>query len=186
MPPPVQWSEDNNWETWDEEFPKPSAQTTSGPSQFRYNPLHDLESLWWIAVWFVIGGTLRITPPKSCDCIPDHYATQPWYKEELQRLQLQRQVAKELFVTRQTRVEVLTSSTWFGANICTLHYSIGRIGSALNAIRRMLVISYSQAEKDCENVPPDSGDKIYGMFWKILLGFRQSMKASKDIIVTPL
>ena len=97
-----------------------------------------------------------------------------------------RRVAEELFVTCEARLDVLTSPVWFENNTSTLHHSLRQIGLALNEIREMLAFRYSQVEEDCENVPLGSANKLYGSFWRCLLGCRQSMKSSKDIVVTPL
>ena len=109
----------------DEDSSKPSTATAKDPPKpsreawreaceriantpFRYNVLHDLESLWWITAYFVICGTVRVFPPPGTTCAVDSYDSQPWYEEEALRLQGQRRLVDDLFITRGGRVRAMT------------------------------------------------------------------------------
>ena len=153
---------------------------------FRYNPLHDLESLWWVAVYFVVGGTLRVFPPRGINCAEDCYSSQPWYAEEISRMKVQRRIADSLFITRDMRSTTMTSYAWFSSDMTCLPCSFRGIGETLAAMRHCLVIRYRQAEEDCTNICLRAGYGLYDVFSQLLLEVYTLMQSSGDITVTPL
>lgn len=77
---------------------------------FRYNPLHDLESLWWLAVYFTLN--------RETDGAHDRVA--------------QRSAAREFFYNYQNRQHTLLIPTYFAGKLRCLHASLGDIAKLLN------------------------------------------------------
>ncbi|KIM74225.1 hypothetical protein PILCRDRAFT_828383 [Piloderma croceum F 1598] len=49
----------------------PEAENPISAPPFRYNPLHDMESIWWVGVWFIFchrrrKRILRMLKPSCC------------------------------------------------------------------------------------------------------------------------
>ncbi len=77
----------------------------------RYNPIHDLESLWWIAVYFVLDMQLK----------PDSEAEpQTFCADELYPTTQQRYYAGRLFFNATSRFSVMNDSTFFAAIVQSL------------------------------------------------------------------
>lgn len=93
---------------------------------FRYNPLHDLESLWWIAVYFVFKQGIDIDTPD------------PEVKQERER------IVNPLF--NEERVECLSNETCLVKALNVLPVVLRPAGRALTDARRYLVENFRMAE----------------------------------------
>ncbi|KAF8524509.1 hypothetical protein JB92DRAFT_2806518 [Gautieria morchelliformis] len=91
----------------------PYASYKDMPKEFRHNSLHDLESLWWIAVWQIFYYTLP--PDDSSSSSPtDHHTTED--REE--RLSLQEKAFLKMFPrspSNSTRFTIMTTESSFDA-----------------------------------------------------------------------
>ena len=97
-------------------------QTTSTRKAFRYNPTHDLESLFWIALYFVINKEARpavssdsVSLPQNMESYPPNTPNQQSHSSS-QTLSLhytadarQRTVARDLFYNQNARMAALVS-----------------------------------------------------------------------------
>ena len=94
---------------------------------FRYNPLHDLESLWWVAVYFVavkqVIRTGETDPPFDVLETPRQYAT-------------------KLFTEWETRWVALYYNTLFLEKSRVLPQSTRKVLIALDGLRNVLHNSY--------------------------------------------
>lgn len=164
------------------------TETIRQPSKvvFRYNPLHDFESLWWIAVYFFVTGTLRIIPPAGCDTAPEKYPVEPWYKSEVRRMALQHRMAEELFVHCSTRRLAMVNLDWFASDMSVMHQTMGSVGTGLDRIRRTLAGAYKGVENDVGNIPLYAASSVYTAFHQFFLGIQTRLKSDGDVIVAPL
>ncbi|KAF7795043.1 hypothetical protein EIP86_006187 [Pleurotus ostreatoroseus] len=113
----------------------------TSPAKFVYNPLHDLESLWWIAVYVLVAKKV-VSDDSTSGQTPEE-------------LQGQRQLASDLFWEKGKRSFALKSSTYFSRELHNLHPSLRAIASLVDDLRRSLVRAYLNAERDITALPSD-------------------------------
>ncbi|KAI0942787.1 hypothetical protein AcV7_010360 [Taiwanofungus camphoratus] len=101
---------------------------------FRYNPLHDLESAWWVAVYFLFKR-------KVVHDSDEH----PAYKESLAD---QMVYAGQLFYNQTKRLSAMLNSRTFPAMLPCLHRDVQGLGQVLEDIRRELAHLYWMAEQN--------------------------------------
>ncbi|KAJ3556690.1 hypothetical protein NM688_g1890 [Phlebia brevispora] len=135
------------------ELPGPSPslvqKMTSTPRhEFRYNPLHDLEALWWIAVYFTVNREVDSANGEETGI---QGATSS-----------QRHFAQQLFYDLNKRQTVMLSSTWFENQLECLHPSLEDVGYVLNDMLILLRTAYTAAEKSIELIDFDIADGAYG------------------------
>jgi hypothetical protein len=126
----------------------------SDPVSFTYNPLHDLESIWWIATFFIfqhftIGGHNRQQLDKAVD---------------------------ELFPTTQLsfRNTAFTSQPRYEQMIGYLPTGLQKHGQKLDMVRRKLVHAYRFAESNLATIRENSfNEQLYKMF---RLAFQSQLK----------
>ena len=153
-----------------ESYPKlPSYPTTN--NVFRYNPLHDMESLWWIAVYFVV----RRQP-----CIDDQ--EQAWNLSDPQRI-----LIKDLFhdKTSTIRERFLKHADYFNTKMGCLHEDIRFIIKWLDGIRILLCNAYAEVEENVSAIDASASCLIRASFKLFLEGIVDSLK-SKEICMVPL
>ncbi len=101
----------------------------SSPPLFRYNPLHDLESLWWLLVWLLLVRKANIDGDTE------------------QRRQDQFRFYDRLYRNdKELRREAFSEAMSFDQGAVNLHDRLMPIGSLLEAMRNGLVWTYVQAE----------------------------------------
>lgn len=125
--------------------PETSAQTitpsttVTDPSNrtlnsFRYNPLHDVESIWWLVVRLIL-----------CRMILARYSTLVWTVEHAQA---QESFYSKLFDDRMFRRGAFTDNSWFDSGEEVVHPKLLTIAKKLENMRRQLVLAYTAAEQD--------------------------------------
>ncbi|THG93529.1 hypothetical protein EW026_g7729, partial [Hermanssonia centrifuga] len=117
---------------------------------FKYNPLHDLESVWWMAVYFVFN--------REVDIDDDGVDT------ETRRMESQRKFARELFYQAIPRLRVMASEAFFGSHLDCLHPSIAPIGEILEDARIELVAGYRRAEEDIQTIGRHAANGLHAEF----------------------
>lgn len=127
---------------------------------FRYNALHDLESLWWIAVYFVFDREVY-HDGVACSTSEPEFS-----------LDAQRRYAMQLFHDRDTRWTTLTSSQSFRTKMQSLHPTARAIARLLEDSRARLAWAYHQAEADISSLDPaacadEACEYLGNMFLKI-------------------
>jgi hypothetical protein len=104
---------------------------TAGSHLFRYNPLHNIESTWWIGVWII-----------TCNGVMED-------KRSVEDVEKQKRRAREFFpkTTRSAdRLSLLSANTLLGSLIEQLPGAFLGAGSVLDWGRAKLLGRYKQAE----------------------------------------
>ena len=117
---------------------------------FRYNPLHDLESLWWISAYFLLSRTLTLTG----DNAERTDAEDP-------RLARQRTAAQKLFVIGDERQWAVCGESEFYREFKTLRPLTRKMGRALDIARDTLVRAYHYVEQDLDNRAFEVRSEVY-------------------------
>jgi hypothetical protein len=123
---------------------------------FVHNHLHDLESLWWVAVWLVFYNEFHVTP-QSNEVVSGNL------------LHVQRQIclAQTLFPsTPRGMSRQIAFQHSFQERCQGLPSSKKEICSYLNALRRILILGYTKVEATLPNSIDlmASKDNIYECF----------------------
>ena len=138
------------------------------PPRFRYNPLHDMESLWWIAVYLVINREVDVEDTSD---------------EVAARLIQQKRFAAQLFHRKDERYLAITSNNFFLRHLPQLHPSLSTVGSMLFETLVLLCDAYLEAEKsdvpDCR-----AADDLHEEFHRCFQTAMESL-ATRDIHVRP-
>ncbi|EED82590.1 predicted protein [Postia placenta Mad-698-R] len=117
---------------------------------FRYNPLHDLESIWWVAYYYIYR---RIVV--SVDGTPltaDDESQMEWPCNA-------RHCAKRLFYDEVERSHMLSQYQPLADLYCCLHSSVVGIAKVLQQLKRCLVEVYFEAEEDWRTIDHTVGEK---------------------------
>lgn len=134
------------------------------PPEFRYNSLHDMESLWWIAVFLVVRRRAENIPG-------DHDPI---------AVEVQRRYAAMLFGddwrsldARHTALCGRGSGT-FGDYIGALHPSMHVVGKLLNDLRLSMIAAYEAAETDAANIDYSVADALHQPFAEAFTAIAQN------------
>ena len=106
---------------------------------FRYNPLHDMESLWWIATYFVLK---RKVDGAAVEQHPNSLATQRHYAAGLFEDSENAMDARQIALTGPSLPQRLGS----------LHPCMRTAGGLLDDLRIRLVEAYQEAEKNVSTI----------------------------------
>lgn len=150
------------WDLLSGEVSESQTSSTSPPTSatkptirvFRYNPLHDLESLWWVAVYFLYRREI-VQPTGVASSRQSESAS--WNPEA------QRAYADKIFCDQLARYIAITDAD-FGRNIEVLHPSIRPLASLLENVRVQLVAFYRKAEADTDSVDHRCADGLHEVF----------------------
>ncbi|PSS18944.1 hypothetical protein PHLCEN_2v3160 [Hermanssonia centrifuga] len=141
----------------------------------RYNPIHDLESLWWIAVYFVLGMQLK----------PDSEAeSQTFCADELYPTTQQRYYAGRLFFNATSRFSVMNDSTFFAAIVQSLSPSLHDIGMVLEDVRMELFRTYSHVEQDASTIDHKAAEGLHALLLEGFLDIAGTLQEN-DLVVCP-
>ncbi|EKM53991.1 uncharacterized protein PHACADRAFT_196429 [Phanerochaete carnosa HHB-10118-sp] len=127
----------------DEQKPGPSHGPVCEPADmpqqpkiiFKHNPLHDLESLFWLAVYLVLCTVLE-RPPDTLEG--------DWQKYT----DAHDKLAAELFHDIVARITVVTTDWGFAPRLNGLHPRVRAICQELEVVRSALTQAYKLAERD--------------------------------------
>ena len=115
---------------------------------FRYFPLHDLESLWWIGAHFVVARAVTHRDPNELD--------RTYYSKHAQ-------FAAQVFGTKAPRTTVMTAGLYFYTRLHLLHPAVRAAGDLLHDCRKKLVQAHRAAENDLRNMDFHSADGAHEM-----------------------
>ena len=153
-----------------EDIPLVEDSPLDEPGPLRYHPLHDLESLWWVAVYFVTHSVVSDSPTS----------------DDTEQISSQRMLASQLFWGFDAaRERAMTSETWFALRIRCLHPSLKLVSQVLERVRRLLAEAYSRAEKDLDPIQLEAIDTVYDPVRTCLQAVAEKLR-DNDIIVHPL
>lgn len=114
---------------------------------FRYNPVHDLESLWWIAASFAVHQL----PPLDAE----------HGEESARSSRAQRQLARNLFWTDSGRLNVLRATGYFAGESKCLHQSVSSITAVVSKALRYLIKGYKTKEYSLRDDPLRFNDRVH-------------------------
>ncbi|KAI0093407.1 hypothetical protein BDY19DRAFT_1064761 [Irpex rosettiformis] len=149
---------------------------------FFYNPLHDLESIWWIAVYFVVNKKTALAHRKRSAVGSDH---QDIVYADLTEEQLK--FARNLFYWEPARHGALNNSgiTPLDKHLFSLPSYLKPICSELIKLRKTMVKHYRDIEKPGFVIDKTVCLSIYPLFTKAFKTIMGSL-AKRDILVAPL
>ena len=117
-----------------------SESTDSSHPPFNFNPLHDLESCWWLGTYLVLDWARTCTPQDSEDA------------REKDRITKQDLLAYKLFNKHIERWDTMRAEGTFASKLHCLQGNFRRAGDSLEQWRTKLVDCYVNSEKDTEAV----------------------------------
>lgn len=122
---------------------------------FRYSPLHDLESLWWVALYFLLKRR----------CVPNDDLPIPSPFERRWVLEDQVKCAEEVFYGAETRGLIMQNADYFCGKVVPLvHPAMQGVGRNLDYSRGLLVQSYEDVEKNSASTGLADGEDLHGYF----------------------
>lgn len=139
---------------------------------FRYNPLHDLESVWWVAVYFLV--TRDVTKVGE---------EQP-SERSLSDINAQQQWASDIFWHGDRRFCVMRGAFYFRQQGKCLHPSLHPLMAIFDKARRCLVRGYTAAEENMDNMTFDLADGIHGELVLYFDAILDILEATSDIHVS--
>ena len=114
---------------------------------FLYNPLHDMESLWWLALFLVLAAlpaALKITTAQK---------------------DAQNQLVADLFCNPKLRLQTFAMSPGLGPHLVSLHPRVANIVWVLETMRLYLTSAFTELERGLKKpVPFSAAPKLYPMF----------------------
>ena len=140
--------------------------------KFRYFPIHDLESLWWIAAHFIIARAVTHNDPSvpeaSCDNDNDLDAT---YRLKHMKF------ARETFGVKGARMMMLRAGLWFFSMLDLPHPAVRDAGDMLQEARLALVDAYRAVENDLHKMEfHSSADGVYEMLRDCFVAIAEKFK----------
>ena len=142
---------------------------------FRYNPVHDLEALWWISVYFNVAcaivddGSDSVQPPEI----------------DPEQLKRQQDSAARLLRGSIDRYEVMSRNGAFAEEVWSIHPAIRRFWPLLDTIRVSVADAYRYIEQDMgarEFKPPT---EVYNTMQREFLRIMDDLE-KKDVKIGPL
>ena len=140
--------------------------------KFRYFPVHDLESLWWIATHFIVARAVihidPYAPEVSCDDDDEVDAT---YRRK------HMEFAWETFGVEGSRMLMLRAGVGFASMLDLLHPAVREAGDLLEESRLALVDAYRAAERDLRKMDfHSSADGVYEMLRDCFMAIAEKFK----------
>lgn len=137
-----------------DDFDRQPVQRVIVREPFRYNAVHDLESLWWIALYFIFKLDIVRGPPQ---------VVKPSLSSKKQRV-----LARQLFEPHQA--EYVRSRVFTGGerNFLEVRYVLPRfwvpIGHQMEHLRHELFARYCDIEEDCTTIDRHCADGLHELF----------------------
>ena len=152
----------------------PPSEATAGPLKninFRHNPIHDIESVFWLALYILLVCII-IRPEKVSE--KDHNAY----------VKAQRKFSYELFCNPVFRREIMAGDGLLTQFPGALYPQVERAIMILDEVRMQIVQFYRKAEENLHQEPhePDleNIEELFGVV-SDLLGDISVMLAAKDL-----
>ncbi|KIP01109.1 hypothetical protein PHLGIDRAFT_123659 [Phlebiopsis gigantea 11061_1 CR5-6] len=136
---------------------------------FKYNPLHDLESVWWVAVYVWLC---------SCPVKNDAKMDQAAWSE---RLQAHARLATRVFRNNDFRRSFLSVEDTLTEELELLLPSFAAIGEELDAVRETIMCTYLEAEEDTSMITFQVAEHAYEDILDSLSAIQASLAGEKDI-----
>ena len=137
---------------------------------FRYNFLHDLESLWWISAYLLMSRTLIYDEDEGED--PEENA-----KQDAEEQAVQRTSVRKLFTVGDERSWAMRSETGFYRELESLHPFMREMGIALDDARDALVRAYHYLEMDIDKRASEVHLELYEEMCRRYIKLAKRMEA---------
>ncbi|KAF7799143.1 hypothetical protein EIP86_010374 [Pleurotus ostreatoroseus] len=137
-------------------YTAPSPTASPPPVPFHYNPLHDLEALWWVAVYFLLK---REVWRSASD--PEQRPATGWDREK------QREWAEGIFYGMDYRCPIMMTNGrgYFYSNVnAVVHPKMRPVVRILDSIRQDLVRWYIKCENDLASIDYSCAQGLYERF----------------------
>lgn len=118
---------------------------------FRYNPLHDMESLWWMAIYFLCKRDLAATEAAGSEA-------------DARRAANLRQWTNRLFYDALDRRFALRDGDTLECALSGLRPSLRLAAAMIRLWRRILVGCYTRIEKDIPSITHRAADGLHDTF----------------------
>lgn len=127
-----------------------------------YNPLHDMESIFWICLFYVLYRDVYCGPPLS----DRQRALLESREDREQRLRAQYAFGRTLFAARDGRTLIMTSNDLLPRHLSAypLHPAITPFACLLETLREILVERFRAVERSDEPITNKCADDVYGVF----------------------
>ena len=145
---------------------------------FRYNPIHDMEALWWVAATALFGSTYSLHRSKE-----DSTSLDRWGNTASTRQTRHLQLVYDLFAdnSSDSRLRIFESQDELTERAKCLPPSVYDAGCQLDTLRQGLVEVYHRAEKNAKVIPLDAVGTFYTTFGNTLLGLYDRFKRGADV-----
>ena len=154
--------DDDDYEAAVRIWPVLTDVTEYSQPKFRYNPLHDMESLWWIAIYF----TFKREVNDGAD---------PLHKP--QALRAQHAFAMDIFHGDHDRKHsLLLGQINLMDKLQYLHPVMRPLGKMLEGLRRRLLAAYYDAEDDLTSIDYRAADSLHEHFISTFTRIAQSRR----------
>lgn len=144
---------------------------------FQYNPIHDLESLWWVAMYFLINKQSKHSPSKE---------SSPQAQGNTELTPVQRDYARSLFYGGLARLDAIHGGERLEKHMATLPSYLSPICAVLLELRRHLVDRYNQVEVDPSSIDKKACGKLYQEFSRCFTTVVGYLKKNGDVTVRPI
>ena len=133
------------------------------PPPLRHNYLHDLESLWWLAVFFVINWTM--------------YADDKYNNDQ------QHYLSASLFNQKDARYTAIRIPGYFPHKVVSeLPPDLQDLGHSLEEALQVLAQAYWALEEDIESNRLHLPCEVYSPFCKTFYAISQNLLRTRDIL----
>lgn len=123
---------------------------------FRYNPLHDMESLWWMAIYFLCKRDLAATEAAGSEA-------------DARRAANLRRWTDRLFYGALDRRFAVRDGDTLECALSSLRPSLRLAAAMIRLWRRILVERYTRIEKDIPSITHRAADGLHDTFKRHLL-----------------
>lgn len=130
-----------------------------------YNPLHDLESVWWLMAFFLFTKDFKVEYASGTQPIPE-YMEPP--EQRVKRITLLEKFAADLFVTGLKREDIFRFHTSLDYGLNHLPPFLQEIGLLLDDAQLWITNAYKSAEKHYPVINPRVEPEVYQQLQCIL------------------
>lgn len=138
-----------------------------GDRPWSYNPLHDMESVFWICIFYILYRDIYCDIPDA-PLRPDlqNLFEEDSDKEREERIKAYYAFGRKLFAARSSRYLILTSDSFLVKQLFKhpLHPAISPLKDLLVGLRAELVEKYREAENDSEPITNRCADGVHRAF----------------------
>lgn len=141
---------------------------TVGPYTWFYNPLHDMESIFWLMLYFISNKDTTLGAPT--ESIDSYQFTAETEDDRRRRILSHWNFGLNLFSSRQDRFMIIVADgvlkDHFHAH--PLHPAIVPLADVLCRLRSELAAQYTAIERDPRSIHHNSGQEVHNAYAALL------------------